>query len=96
MISSRPSRRAFLGGLIAAPAILKLGLWMPVKKIDTDTLKLFLPSHGLVVGDSITIDGAWGRRGEYLVTAVDNSLVDLRPPFIRASVPFSWVSVVPL
>ena len=27
------SRRGFLRGLIAAPAILKLGLWMPVRKI---------------------------------------------------------------
>ena len=34
MTSPIIARRAFLGGLIAAPAVLRLGLWMPVKRVS--------------------------------------------------------------
>ena len=71
MTSPIIARRAFLGGLIAAPAVLRLGLWMPVKALihapkPRGTVSFLagsilihdaLSGVTLRIGDRITIDG---------------------------------------
>jgi len=74
MTSPLLARRSFLGGLIAAPAVLRLGLWMPVKKIvaapkprgsvsflaGSILIHDALSGVKITIGDRIMIDG-WGN-----------------------------------
>ena len=75
-----PSRRLFLTGLVAAPAVLRLGLWMPVRKWIEETpiprmhTTLIDPEIAKLMSTSMQIMNAEGEIQHIIISALGNEI----------------------